>query len=114
MISLELEEMVLQGKAAVHCATQDEVKEFFQWCRAHDIKWRNGNSLNDFDTHWGVWGDQTTYRVDNSGGGGLLYGSVSYYRDCEYLVFTPSDFITSTPSDFEPASNDEFEAFLLR
>jgi hypothetical protein len=108
----------LSGKIAVNCQTEEEVTEFFRWCREeHDITWLSGNTLDN--TRWGEYRhnkrNQIAYIYIEREGfpRGLLYHGVAYYRRFGTNVVCYSElFLNEQDSDFEPASDEEFKAFL--
>jgi ribosomal protein L21E len=76
------------GKFAVHCDTEEKVKQFFDELKMHGIKWNSGTELKNYDPYWSTYKQETAYihRI------GLEFCNLDYYKEHDYKIipYTPN------------------------
>lgn len=90
----------LSGKFSVHCDTEEKAKKFLRDVKSHGVKWNSSSEIDDNETNWGVYTNNTVYLI--YGSGGLVYGTSIGKKNIVH--YTPNGFIKVDISEF---STDE-------
>lgn len=104
MTDKERVEKIKNGKFAVHCGTEEEAKEFIEWCYRNDIRWTN-NDNDTIRTYFYVNKENTCYKF-NIASGGLLYSSKKFYKNNGSIVITFKEFMNNPITNLEYILNN--------
>lgn len=91
MTDKERVEKFKSGKIAVNCSTEEESRQFIEWCHRNDIRWTN-NDNDTIRTYFYVNKENTCYKF-NIASGGLLYSSKKFYVNEGIDVITYKEFM---------------------
>lgn len=106
MTDKERVEKIKNGKFAVHCGTEEEAKEFIEWCYRNDIRWTSNDNDNDtIRTYFYVNKENTCYKF-NIASGGLLYSSKKFYKNNGSIVITFKEFMNNPITNLEYILNN--------
>lgn len=106
MTDKERVEKIKNGKFAVHCGTEEEAKEFIEWCYRNDIRWTSNDNDNDtIRTYFYVNKENTCYKF-NIASGGLLYSSKKLYKNNGSIVITFKEFMNNPITNLEYILNN--------
>lgn len=84
-------EKIRSGEIAVNCSTEEESRQFIEWCYRNDIRWTN-NDNDTIRTYFYVNKENTCYKF-NIASGGLLYSSKKFYVNEGIDVITYKEFM---------------------
>ena len=84
MTDKERVEKFKSGKIAVNCFTEEEARQFIEWCHRNDIRWTN-NDNDTIRTYFYVNKENTCYKF-NIASGVLLYSSKKFYKNNGSIV----------------------------
>lgn len=91
MTDKERVEKFKSGKIAVNCSTEEESRQFIEWCHRNDIRWTN-NDNDTIRTYFYVNKENTCYKF-NIASGGLFYSSKKFYVNEGIDVITYKEFM---------------------
>lgn len=91
MTDKERVEKIRSGEIAVNCSTEEESRQFIEWCHRNDIRWTN-NDNDTIRTYFYVNKENTCYKF-NIASGGLLYSSKKFYVNEGIDVITYKEFM---------------------
>lgn len=77
------------GKIAVNCFTEEEARQFIEWCYRNDIRWQHDYKTK---TYFDVYKDRTCYRFDHKINR-LFYLSKKFYAIEGFDVITYKEFM---------------------
>ena len=102
MTDKERVEKFKNGKFAIHCGTEEEAKEFIEWCYRNDIKWQfQDETTTYFDScKDGIF--YIYYRAKES----LCFCEKSYCIDNNYKVITFKEFMNKPITNLEYILNN--------
>lgn len=91
MTDKERVEKIRSGEIAVNCSTEEESRQFIEWCHRNDIRWTN-NDNDTIRTYFCINKENTCYKF-NIASGGLLYSSKNFYVNEGIDVITYKEFM---------------------
>lgn len=91
MTDKEKVEKIRSGEIAVNCSTEEESRQFIEWCHRNDIRWTD-NDNDTIRTYFYVNKENTCYKF-NIASGGLLYSSKKFYVNEGIDVITYKEFM---------------------
>lgn len=102
MTDKERVEKFKSGKFVIHCGTEEEAKEFVEWCYQNDIKWQfQDETTTYFDScKDGIF--YIYYGAEES----LCYCEKSYCIDHNYKVITFKEFMNKPITNLEYILNN--------
>lgn len=89
MTDKERVEKFKSGKIAVNCFTEEEARQFIEWCYRNDIRWQHDDKTK---TYFDVNKGRTCYRSDNKVNR-LFYSSKNFYANEGFDVITYKEFM---------------------
>lgn len=93
MTDKERVEKIRSGEIAVNCSTEEESRQFIEWCHRNDIRWTSNDNDNDtIRTYFYVNKENTCYKF-NIASGGLLHSSKNFYVNEGIDVITYKEFM---------------------
>lgn len=76
-----------QGNYAMHCATEEEAKDFCKYLHEHGRTWRNG-TIYIGNTYWFRYEADTAYSFNQ-----CEFATANYYKKMGYTILEWSDFM---------------------
>ena len=97
---MDLVERFKKGMIVVNCQTEQQAKNFVEWCHANNMSW-GGIRYGSEWTFYDYYGDRTCYRFNDS----IVYGNVAAYEDYGYKVITYDEFMRGDFMQLEDLKN---------
>ena len=104
MTDKERVEKFKSGEIAVNCSTEEESRQFIEWCHRNDIRFTN-NDNDTIRTYFYVNKENTCYKF-NIESGGLLYSSKKFYKNNGSIVITFKEFMNKSITNLEYILNN--------